>query len=102
MKNGSSVFQWAFAVATATSFCVGAPTRLDSAQDTVKAAGGDAGPPRDAQAPPIMCQGVSEVVKMYRGGVDKDVILYYISNMEISCHLKTSRFKAYLFRMDCP
>ena len=88
MKNDSSVFRMAFAVATASSLCVGAPLGLHGDQDTVTAPGSVADPPaRTAQAPPIVSEAVGEVVRMYQGGADKEVVLCYISNAEISCHL---------------
>jgi hypothetical protein len=99
MKNGSLV-RMAFAAVTATAICFGASMSLESAQNIPTA--GDTIPPsaRPAQAPPL-ADGVSEVVKMYQGGVEKEVILDYIGNTGLSCHLNADAI-LYLKSLGAP
>jgi hypothetical protein len=52
------------------------------------AIGAELSTPAAAQAPaPALAPGVSQVVKMYQGGIHKDVILNYINNTAAPCRL---------------
>jgi hypothetical protein len=79
MKRYYSVFRMAMAVVLAGTVCVGVP----------KIAVGDESAPAinvGANHSPSLPSGVSEVVKLYQGGVSKDVILNYINGSSLSYH----------------
>ncbi len=80
MKRYSSVFRTALAVLTAATVCLGAPWTVVSAQNTSTANAG-------ATRVPALPYGASEVVKMYQGGIHKDVIVNYINNSALPYHL---------------
>src|SRR5580658_9552231 len=94
------------AAATAATIYFGAPWSNASAQTTTPpnpAPGGVvaapsavvADPPGGAVASappapapvPVLAYGVSEVLKMYQGGISKDVIVNYINNTVLPFHL---------------
>ena len=87
MKKCPSVFRIATAIG-AVAFCT-----VASAQDssTTNATAATAPPvataPPAAPAAPSLPYGVGEVVKMYQGGINKEVIVNYINNTALPYHL---------------
>jgi uncharacterized membrane protein YgcG len=108
MKKYSSEFRMAIAAITATAMCLGASYVVAQAQDTsnsnvttelsavrvaqvnpanpsgVFPVQGGVGPGAQAAALPY---GVGEVVKMYQGGISKDIIINYINSTALPYHL---------------
>jgi len=97
MKNRPLAFLMALAVVTATAICLGAPLSTASAQSTSTTNTSPTTPPQvsaatppaasTAQAPALP-YGVGEVVKLYQGGINKDVIVNYINNTAPPYHLR--------------
>ena len=94
MKMHASVY-WRRTVSLGTAVVsVGIPWNLALADDTLpNSAAGTAPAPQaapeataDTQAPALPF-GVSEVVKMYQGGIGKDIIVGYIKNTVLPLHL---------------
>jgi hypothetical protein len=83
MKDRPSVFRMALAVITASAVYLGAPWTVASAQDTSSA---NVVPARPGPAAPLSYS-VGEIVKMYQGGVSKDVIGNYIFGSGRPFHL---------------
>ena len=73
MKNHSSVFRIALAAITATAVYLGTPGSIASAQNTPT-------PNASVVQAPALAYGVGEVVKMYQGGINKDIIVNYINS----------------------
>ena len=73
MKHHSSLFRMALAAIAATAVCLGAPWSVAKAQNTS---------PTNASVAqgPALPYGAGEVVKMYQGGINKDVIINYINS----------------------
>ena len=113
MKKCPSDFRMALTVITATAICLGVSGSIASAQDTstptvtapatpppapvvhvaqanpanpsgVFPVQGGVGP--GAQSP-AFAYGVGEVVKMYQGGIDKEIIVNYINSTTLPYHL---------------
>jgi hypothetical protein len=76
MKNHPSAFRMALAAITATTVGLISYCSVANAQNTYtsKPSAGSA-----VQAPTLQ-YGVGEVVKMYQGGIDKDIIVHYIQS----------------------
>jgi hypothetical protein len=108
MKKHASVYWAGFISITTAVVCLGVPWNLavaqpapvttpagtpaavTSAQGVVNAyAGGPVGTPAAATSAeaPGLPYGVSEVVKMYQGGINKDVLINYIENTVLPFHL---------------
>jgi hypothetical protein len=86
MKNRKSVY-WASLSIVAAAICCGVPWNTASAADESSATSAPAvAKPVSAPAPGL-AYGVSEVLKMYQGGIGKDVILNYIANTALPYHL---------------
>lgn len=80
MKNYPSVFRMALAAIITTAVYVGASSSTATAQNT--------SPATVSTAPaPALPYGAGEVVKMYKGGINKDVIVSYINNTALPYHL---------------
>jgi hypothetical protein len=80
MKNHPSVFRMALAAVTATAIYFGAPGSIASAQNT-------SATNASAAKAPALAYGVGEVVKMYQGGINKDVIVNYINSTALPYNL---------------
>jgi uncharacterized membrane protein YgcG len=103
MKNCPSVFRTALATITATAMCAGvcfaaSPNQSNSTTTSVgsstvagSAVSSDNALPYDAQ----------EVVKMYKGGISKDVILSYINSSTLPYQLSAANL-AYLQSAGVP
>jgi len=105
MKKCPSIFRIAFAAGTVAAVCFAAPWSVASAQSasTTNASATQASPfatanpvgifpanpPLAASAAqiPALTYGVGEVVKLYQGGIDKDIIVNYINNNALPYHL---------------
>jgi hypothetical protein len=110
MKDRSSVFRKAIAAITAAAVCLGVPwsasaqnaSTPNASATTVNPNGyvpGSAAiaPGTTTFTPPsggapttqnlTLAYGVGEVVKMYQGGINKDVIVNYINNTALAYHL---------------
>jgi hypothetical protein len=121
MKNRSSVFRTTFAAITAAAVCLGASWSA-SAQNASTTSppnpanpsgifpGGPAtagtttytpGPGSAGNQGPTLPYGVGEVVKMYQGGINKDVIINYIDNTALAYHLSADGI-IYLHNLGMP
>ncbi|MGA3181360.1 MAG: hypothetical protein ABSF38_13560 [Verrucomicrobiota bacterium] len=78
MKNPA--FRTALAAITATAVCFGAPLNVASAQNTSLIQSG-------ATQAPAWPSGVSEVMKMFRGGISADIMITYINHSPLSFYL---------------
>jgi hypothetical protein len=93
MKKYPSNFRMALAAVTAMAISLGASCGIASAQDTVTSTNNTAPatpPVRVVQANPqvpALNYGVSEVVKMYQGGINKDIIVNYINSTALPYRL---------------
>jgi hypothetical protein len=88
MKLKKSQFRITLAAITATGVFLGAPWSIGSAQTTPTPNDGATRPPATSVAQaPALPYGVGEVVKMYQGGINKDVIVNYIGNTALPYHL---------------
>src|ERR1039458_3391765 len=83
MKVRRSVFRMALGVITATAVCFGVYGSAACAQNTSTSTGSTAG----AAPAPNLPYGAGEVVKMYQGGISKEVIINYINNSSLPFHL---------------
>jgi hypothetical protein len=94
MKKHASVY-WASLISLATAVVfIGVPWNLAAADGTLSnSAPAIVTPPPAAPAAsvgaqaPALAYGVSEVVKMYQGGIGKDIIVGYIENTVLPFHL---------------
>jgi uncharacterized membrane protein YgcG len=100
MKKYSTVFRMALAAVTATAiagFCAIAGAQTSSTTNAAVAT-----PPPAASPPaPTLLYGVGEVVKMYQGGINKEVIINYINNTALPYHL-TADAIIYLQNLGMP
>jgi hypothetical protein len=89
MKKVSSVFRMALSAITAPAVCLRVLCGVASAQTSSPATNAAAAPAVTATPPrpPDLPYGAGEVVKMYQGGIDKDVIVNYINNTVLPYHL---------------
>src|ERR1051326_5653135 len=102
MKTRVSLFLWTLAVSTGATLILGARSEpLKSGADpvlepVVPEAQAPSPPPAEARpaqavpkaaAPAKFSFGVEEVAKMYRNGVDADVIMNYIEHSSVPYHL---------------
>jgi hypothetical protein len=121
MKNRQSVFRIAVAGITAAAVCLGAAGSAiaQNASTTSpnpanpsgifpgpgSAVAGTAtftpGPGNAGNQGPTLPYGVGEVVKMYQGGINKDVIINYIDNTALAYHLSADGI-IYLHNMGMP
>jgi hypothetical protein len=91
MKKHASIYLASLISTTTAVVCIGIPWNL-KAQDSAPAATATA-PPAAApvaavSAPaPALPTGVSEVVKMYQGGIGKDVLISFVDNSFLPFHL---------------
>jgi hypothetical protein len=100
MKKYPSVFRMALAAITATA--VGAFCAVASAQtSSTTNAPAVTPPPASAPQAPALPYGVGEVVKMYQGGINKEVIINYINNTALPYHL-TADAIIYLQNLGMP
>ena len=84
MKNSSSVIRMALA-AMFTAICLGIPGSVASA---AKPNAGASVPPTTGSAPsPALPSGAGEVMKMFKGGISKDLIIGYINTTALAYHL---------------
>jgi uncharacterized membrane protein YgcG len=109
MKNRPSVFLIGLAsVATAAYFAASAvgqtpaTTPAPSVPQQPPNGSVSAPPPGNGNMPtPGMAYGVSEVLKMYQGGINKDVILHYIHNTTLPFHVTADNI-IYLHGLGMP
>jgi hypothetical protein len=89
MKVRPSVFRMAFAAITAAVVCLSAFCGVARAQTNVTPSNDGTTRPSAAGAAqgPALPYGVGEVVKMYQGGINKDVIVNYINTTVGPYHL---------------
>jgi hypothetical protein len=88
MKDRSSVFRMTLAAITATAVSIAEPWSIASAQNTPTPNNSAASPPAVSVAQtPALPYGVGEVVKMYQGGINKEVIVNYVNTTALSYHL---------------
>jgi len=97
MKNRPSVFQMACAAIAAAAVCLVAPWSANAQTPSTPPASPNTAsgtvtitPSSSATAAnqgPTLPYGVGEVVKMYQGGINKDVIVNYINNTSLAYHL---------------
>jgi len=85
MKN--SILRTALAAMTATAVCLGAFGSVASAQNSVP---NQAGATQAAALP----SGVSEVKKLFKGGISADIIVNYINNSSSSFYLSADNLIA--------
>ena len=84
MKNSSSVIRMALAVMF-TAICLGIPGSVASAAKPNAEA---SVPPTTGSAPsPALPSGAGEVLKMFKGGISKDLIIGYINTTALAYHL---------------
>jgi len=84
MKNSSSVIRMALA-AIFTAICLGIPGSVASAAKPNAEA---SVPPTTGSAPsPALPSGAGEVLKMFKGGINKDLIIGYINTTALAYHL---------------
>jgi hypothetical protein len=85
MKN--PLFRKALAAITATAVCLGAFGSVAGAQNSV---------PNQASATPApaLPSGVSEVMKMFKGGISADIMVSYINNSPLSFYLSADNLIA--------
>ena len=84
MKNSSSVIRMALA-AMFTAICLGIPGSVASAAKPNAEA---SVPPTTGSAPsPALPSGAGEVMKMFKGGISKDLIIGYINTTALAYHL---------------
>jgi hypothetical protein len=88
MKDRPSVFRMALAAGMATAVYLVASGSVASAQ-TAPAPNGSATRPPAASAAqaPALPRGVSEVLKMYQAGIDKNIIVNYVDSTALPYHL---------------
>jgi hypothetical protein len=93
MKDRQSVFRIALAAITAAAVYLGA-SRSASAQNASTTNAGPITanpsgifPGQGGAQPPTLPYGAGEVLKMYQGGINKDVIVNYIDNTTLAYHL---------------
>jgi hypothetical protein len=88
MKNRPSVFRMALPAITAAAVCLGVSWSVASAQSASPNNAGSATPPTaNAAQAPSWPSGVSEVMKMVKGGISADIIVSYINNSSLSFYL---------------
>lgn len=88
MKNRTSVFPMALAAIAAAAVCLGVPWSAARAQNSSTASYSiAAAPAAGARQVPALPYGAGEVMKMYQGGINKDVIVSYINNSSLPFHL---------------
>jgi hypothetical protein len=97
MKNRSSVFWSSVVGLTAGAALLVIPLDTVLAADATPTA---APPPANAPVPGVAF-GVSEVIKMYQGGINKDVIENYIANTSLPFHLSADNI-IYLQNLGMP
>jgi hypothetical protein len=85
MKN--SISRTAFAAMTAFAVCLGAPWNVSSAQSI------SANQAAAAQAQGLP-SGVSEVVKLFKGGIPADTMVSYVNNSPLSFYLSADNLIA--------
>jgi len=84
MKNSSSVIRMALA-AMFTAICLGIPGSVARAAKPNAEA---SVPPTTGSAPsPALPSGAGEVLKMFKGGISKDLIIGYINTTALAYHL---------------
>jgi hypothetical protein len=88
MKHHPSVFPMALAAFTTAAVCLGGPWGAANAQNASTTNAGVATTPgASAVQAPALPYGALEVVKMYQGGVSKDVIISYINSTSLPYHV---------------
>jgi hypothetical protein len=101
MKSRPSIFWFTLISSAAAAVYFGVPSNTATAADETVTAPSASAPvmptapaaptaaaPATAPAPaPALAYGVGEVVKMYQGGINKDVIVNYINNTVLPFHL---------------
>jgi hypothetical protein len=90
MKDRPSIFRMALATITAAAVCLAAAGSVARAQNTPSTSSNDsAGKPPSAGAAqgPALAYGVGEVVKMYQGGINKDIIVNFINSTALPYRL---------------
>ncbi|MGD0412460.1 MAG: hypothetical protein ABSC18_12260 [Verrucomicrobiota bacterium] len=85
MKNPIS--RTALAAITATAICLGAFGSVAGAQNSVSNQAG-------AAQTPALPSGVSEVTKMFKGGISADIMVSYINNSPLSFYLSADNLIA--------
>ena len=83
MKNYTSVYRVGLIALATSVVSIGVPRNLDAADGTPSASA----PATVTTQSPAFPLGVSEVVKMYQGGIGKDVLVSYIENSALPFHL---------------
>jgi len=112
MKNHASPYWVNLISITTAAVCIGVPWNLAMADDAVPSpapatitappAPPATPPPAPAATPaPALPYGVSEVVKMYQGGINKDVLVSYVENTVLPFHL-TADAIIYLQHLGMP
>lgn len=108
MKKHASIYGRITVSLVVAVVAVGIPSKLAAADGTVPGSGPatvptpQVAPPATADAPaPALPLGVSEVLKMYQGGVGKDIIVAYIETNVLPFHL-TADGEIYLQHLGVP
>jgi hypothetical protein len=101
MKNRPSAFWISLVSFTAAAAFFGLPSNTATAADTSPATNAPVVTPSAALPTPGVAFGVSEVLKMYQGGISKDVILNYIANTALPFHLTADNI-IYLQHLGVP
>jgi hypothetical protein len=85
MKNRPTVFRMALAV---IAVCLGVPGDAAKAQNASMTNASASTPPAvSAPQAPALPYGAGEVLKLYQGGINKDVIVNYIDSTALPYHL---------------
>jgi hypothetical protein len=88
MNDCPLVVRLTLAAVAATAVCLVVSSTVASAQSAATANDGSTRPPAASLAQtPVLSTGVGEVVKMYQGGINRDVIVNYINSTALPYHL---------------
>lgn len=101
MKNRLSAFRLTLTAMTATAVCLASCSEA-RAQNSPPPNNNAPPPPAGvAGQAPALPRGVGEVVKMYQGGIDKDVIINYVNSTALPFHLNADGI-IYLHSLGLP
>ena len=87
MKNRPSIIRMALAALAAAAVCLAAPWSVARAQDTATYHA-------TATLARAWPSGVSEVMKLFKGGISADIIVSYINNSTLSFYLSADNLIA--------
>jgi hypothetical protein len=87
MKKRESLYWTSLISITTAVVCIGFPWNVAMADDTPPAPTTPQAAPVAAAQAPALPYGVAEVVKMYQGGIGKDILVNYIDSNVLPYHL---------------